>query len=706
MKQKSIIRDISWLSFNARVLQEAADLTVPLRERIRFLGIFSNNMDEFFRVRVATLKRMLDLGAKHNMHLEKEPETILDDIQSIVLNQQSEFNRIWENISEELKKEKIFLLTEKDLNREQKLFVHRYFEDEVRSNVIPIMIQNIEHFHYLRDKSIFLGVLLSKEDSAYNQKYAIIEVPSKTLGRFVILPSQPGEHCIILLEDIIRFKLPTIFSFFGYDKYESWIFKVTRDAELDIDTDVATNIIQKIEKGIRNRRKGKPVRFVYDKEMDPSLLEYLMKRINVSKKDNLIPGGRIHNFRHFMDFPDSVFSKKGSRKKPLQHFLLANTQRVTDIVLGTDIMLHFPYHSFNPIIDLLREAAIDPAVTSIKLTCYRLASNSKIINALVNAVRNGKQVTVVLELRARFEEEANLEWKERLEEDGVKVVLGLPDMKVHAKICLIKKRIANHTVHYGFVSTGNMNEKTAMIYGDHCLMTANRNIMADINRVFNYLEKPKEGLHFLKECSTLIPCPVSLRRELIKLINKEIKAAKAGQPAAILLKMNSLSDEELIEKLNEAAREGVDIRMVVRGIFCMYTENKKFLKPVYAISIVDEYLEHARVFVFHNAGKEKVFISSADWMVRNLDHRVEVTCPIFDDKIKKVLLRILRIQLSDNVKARILDNDLSNRYVSNEGQEKIRSQIETYNYLASVGHPEKKNPVDIREMPSGELPVI
>lgn len=706
MKQKSIIRDISWLSFNARVLQEAADLTVPLRERIRFLGIFSNNLDEFFRVRVATLKRMLDLGQKHNMHLEKEPETILDDIQSIVLRQQSEFNRIWENISEELKKEKIFLLTEKDLNREQKLFVHRYFEDEVRSNVIPIMIQNIENFHYLRDKSIFLGVVLSKEDSAYNQKYAIIEVPSKTLGRFVILPSQAGEHSIMLLEDIIRFKLPSIFSFFGYDKYESWIFKVTRDAELDIDTDVATNIIQKIEKGIRNRRKGKPVRFVYDKEMDPGLLEYLMKRINVSKKDNLIPGGRIHNFRHFMDFPDSVFSKKGSRKKPLQHFLLANTQRVTDVVLGTDIMLHFPYHSFNPIIDLLREAAIDPAVTAIKLTCYRLASNSKIINALVNAVRNGKQVTVVLELRARFEEEANLEWKEKLEEDGVKVVLGLPDMKVHAKICLIKKRIANHTVHYGFVSTGNMNEKTATIYGDHCLMTANRNIMADINRIFNYLEKPKEGLHYLKECNTLIPCPVSLRRELVKLINKEIKAAKAGEPASILLKMNSLSDEELIEKLNEAAREGVDIRMIVRGIFCMYTENKKFFKPVYAISIVDEYLEHARVFVFHNGGKEKVFISSADWMVRNLDHRVEVTCPIFDEKIKQVLLRILRIQLSDNVKARILDNELSNRYVSNEGQDKIRSQIETYNYLSSIGQPEKKSSVESRELPSGELPMI
>lgn len=706
MKQKSIIRDISWLSFNARVLQEAADFSVPLRERIRFLGIFSNNMDEFFRVRVATLKRMLELGAKGNMHLEQDPARILDDIHSIVLNQQSEFNRIWENISEELKKEKIFLLTEKDLNREQKIFVHRYFEDEVRSNTIPIMIQSIENFHYLRDKSIFLGVVLSREDSAYNPKYAIIEIPSKALGRFVLLPSAPGEHCIILLEDVIRFKLPSIFSYFGYDRHESWIFKVTRDAELDIDTDVATSIIQKIEKGIKNRRKGKPVRFVYDKEMDPGLLEYLMRRMNLTKKDNLIPGGRIHNFRHFMDFPDSVFSKRGQRKKPFQHPLLANSKRVTDTVLETDIMLNFPYHSFNPVIDMLREAAIDPNVTTIKITCYRLASNSKIVNALINAVRNGKQVTVVLELRARFEEEANLEWKERLEDDGVKVVLGLPDLKVHAKLCLIKKRLGTRTVSYGFVSTGNMNEKTATLYGDHCLMTANRSITADINRIFNYLEKPKEGMHFLKDCNTLIPCPVALRRELIKMINREIKMAKLKQPASILLKMNSLSDEELIQKLNEAAREGVEIKMIIRGIFCMCTESKKFEKPVYAISIIDEYLEHARVFVFHNGGKEKMFISSADWMVRNLDHRVEVTCPIFDLEIQKVLLHILRIQLADNVKARILDNELSNRYVPNDGSTRVRSQIDTYNYLLSISHQDKKPVLESKEVTAGELPVI
>jgi polyphosphate kinase len=703
IKRKTIVRDISWLSFNARVLQEAADPSVPLRERIRFLGIFSNNMDEFFRVRVATLKRMMHLGNKSQMHMEESPDKILEEIQTIVLRQQSEFNRIWDNISGELEKEKIFILNEKQLNREQKVFVIRYFEEEVRSNTIPLMIESIPEFPYLRDKSIFLGVVLSREDSAYGQKYAIIEVPGKTLSRFVLLPSATGEKALILLEDVIRYNLPSIFSYFGYAKYDSWIFKVTKDAELDMDTDVATSIIQKIQKGLKNRRKGKPVRFVYDKEMDPGLLEYLMRRLNLTRKDNLIPGGRIHNFRHFIDFPDNVFPKKGQRKKPFQHPLLANTKRVTDTVLEKDIMLHFPYHSFNPVIDLLREAAIDPDVTAIKITCYRLATNSKIVNALINAVRNGKQVTVMLELRARFDEEANLEWKERLEDEGVKVIIGLPDMKVHSKICLIKKRVNNETLHYGFVSTGNLNEKTSTIYSDHCLLTANKHIMADLNRMFNFLEKPKDGHHFLKNCNTLIPCPTSLRRELMKMISKEIKSAKNNKPASIILKMNSLSDEELILKLHEAAKEGVEIKLIIRGIFCMFSVNDKFLAPVKAISIIDEYLEHARVFVFHNNGKEKVYISSADWMVRNLDHRVEATCPIFDENIKTVLKNILNIQLSDNVKARILNNDLTNDYVHSNGDPRIRSQIEIYNYLSQH---EKKQVQEQREVPAGEIASI
>lgn len=684
-KRKTIPRDISWLAFNARVLQEAADPTNPLRERIKFLGIFSNNMDEFFRVRVATLKRMIELGntkkVKLNMHLEISPEKILEEIMIRVLQQQHEFNRIWGMIQADLRKEKIFLITEKQLNREQKLFVKQFFEEEVRVNTIPLMIDQVPNFPYLRDKSLFLAVLMSRKSADFARKYALIEIPTKAVGRFIQLPSPDGEKHIILLEDIIRFNLPSIFSYFGYEKFESWIFKMTRDAEIDIDNDVSTTLIQKIEKGVKNRRRGKPVRFVYEKEMDAALLEFLMRKMNLTSKDNLIPGGRIHNFRHFMDFPN-VFRKKSQRKKPFQHPLLAGTSRVTDIVLEQDIMLHFPYHSFNPVIDLLREAAIDKDVVSIKITAYRLASNSKIINALINAVRNGKEVTVMMELRARFEEEANLEWKEKLEEEGVRVLIGIPNMKVHAKCCIIRKRINNRTIQYGFVSTGNMNESTATIYGDHCLLTAHRGIMADINRVFLYLEKHRTSPDILKGCKSLIPCPGTLRRELIKLINHEIRAARKKKPSGITLKMNSLSDELLIEKLYEAARTGVPVRLIVRGIFCMYSESRKYKKPVQAISIVDEYLEHARVFWFHNGGKEKVYISSADWMVRNLDHRVEITCPIFDPDIQKVLKNMLEIQLDDNVKARILDNHLQNQYVRNKGK-KVRSQVEQYNYLQS-----------------------
>jgi len=398
-----------------------------------------------------------------------------------------------------------------------------------------------------------------------------------------------------------------------------------------------------------------------------------------------------------MDFPD-VFPKKSYRKKPFTHSLLVNKPRVTDVVLEKDIMLNFPYHSFNPVIDLLREAAIDPTVTTIKITCYRLAENSKVINSLINAVRNGKQVTVMLELRARFDEEANLEWKERLEDEGVKVLIGLPHLKVHAKLCLIRKRLNNHTISYGFVSTGNLNEKTSTIYADHCLLTSNRNMMADVSRIFNYLEKPKNE-QILRSCNTLIPCPISLRKELLKLINNEIRAAQKKKEARITLKLNSLSDEMLIERLYDAARAGVEVRLIVRGIFCMLSESKKFIIPVKAISIVDEYLEHSRVLIFYNGGNEKVYISSADWMVRNLDHRVEATAPVFDEGIKKVLNNILNIQFSDNVKARILNNELDNEFVKSSGK-KIRSQIEIYNYLLAQNNKNIVENTDVKEIPT------
>ncbi|MCX6257656.1 MAG: polyphosphate kinase 1 [Bacteroidia bacterium] len=683
MKKKFIIRDISWLSFNGRVLQEAADTSNPLIERIHFLGIFSNNLDEFFRVRVATLKRMLEFGSKAElrMHLEKNPKRIMEDINQIVLLQQNEFNRIWDEIIREMKRNNVFIKTEKQLTLPQQKFVQQYFDSEVRSNIIPLMIESIPEFPNLREKSLYLAVQMSSSANAYQHKFAVIEVPTRVMNRFVLLPSHNNQTHIILLEDVIRFNLKYIFGHMDLDRFNAWIFKVTRDAEIDLDNDVSTNLIQKIEAGIKKRKRGKTVRLVYDKEIDSILLKYLFKRLNLSSKDSVIPGGRIHNFMDFMNFPD-VFPKKKSHRKIITLSALKDSPRVTDVVLKKDVLLCFPYHSFDSLIDLLREAAMDANVKSIKITAYRVAPSSKVMNALINAARNGKQVTVMLELRARFHEEANLYWKTILEEEGIHVLIGIHEMKVHAKLCVIRKIVGNRSKKYGFISTGNLDENTAKIYTDFCLLTSNATIMADIERVFQYLEKPKENKNMIDECSKLITCPKNLRLDMSKLIDFEIRQAKKGKQAGMILKMNSLSDEILIDHLFEAARFGVKIRLIIRGIFCMLTDLPKLKNHVQAISIVDEYLEHSRVFIFYHGGNEKIFISSADWMVRNLDHRVEVTCPVNNIKLKKELKDILNLQWHDNVKARVLDDQLSNRYKPNTGEKKLRSQIAIMKYLS------------------------
>jgi polyphosphate kinase len=521
---------------------------------------------------------------------------------------------------------------------------------------------------------------MQKHDSAYKQQYALIEIPSKVLGRFLQLPTSKKETHIILLEDIIRVNLPLIFSYFGFDHFDAHIFKVTKDAEIDLDADVSTSLVEKMQKGLKNRRKGKPVRFVYDKAMNSGLLNYLIKKLKLDRKSSIIPGGRIHNFKHFMDFPD-VFTDVSRKIQPIPHPALQKAIRVTDVIDKQDILLHFPYHSFSAIIDLLREAAIDPDVRSIKITAYRLASDSKVVNALINAARNGKQVEVMLELKARFDEEANLEWKNVLEDEGVKVIIGIPNMKVHAKVCIIKKRRGNKTIQYGFVSTGNLNEKTANFYGDHCLLTSNRGIMADINRIFHYLENPVLHTESLVECKTLMVSPVGMRKSLIQLIEFEIREAKKGRSSGITLKLNSLSDISLVEKLNQAAQSGVKVNLIIRGIYSAKLGQKKKKTGIHAVSIVDEFLEHARVLVFYNGGNERVYISSADWMVRNLDHRIEAACPINDPELKRELQDILDIQLSDNIKARILDEDFENNYVNSHGPQKVRAQQDIYNYL-------------------------
>lgn len=681
-----IPRDISWLSFNGRVLQEANDPTVPLQQRIRFLGIFSNNLDEFFRVRVATLKRMSDLRAKRkklNIDIDVNAQEILDEIQMIVLRQQNEFERIWKNIIQELKQHKVYIKNEKQLTKPQQQFVREFFESQVRNYVIPLMIETLPSLPYIRDKSIYLGVVMRKKSTAYQDQYALIEVPVKSIGRFVQLPSSGDEKNIILLEDIIRFNLPRIFPYFDFELFEAWLFKVTKDAELEIDHDLSTSFVEKMAKGIKNRRKGKPVRFVYDKEMDNGLLQYLIGRLGLTKKSAIIPGGRIHNFRHFMDFPN-VLPATQARKPAFTHPLLKDTLRVTDVILQRDVMLHFPYHSFDSLIDLLREAAMDAAVERIQITAYRLASSSRVIHALINAARNGKSVEVMLELKARFDEEANLEWKSVLEEEGIRVLLGVPNMKVHAKLCVITRRENKKRQLYGFVSTGNLNESSARVYADHCLLTSSPVIMRDTLHLFEYLEKWQRGMMPLRRCKTLLVSPVSMRTGIARMIEQEIKTARSGKKAKIIIKLNSLSDPSFIKLLNKAASNGVELHLIIRGIYCARFPISKKALPPHAISIVDEYLEHARVLVFYNKGKERVFISSADWMVRNLDYRIEAAVEIFDPTIRKEMLSMLDIQLADNVKARLLNDRLDNQYAKNDSKHSIRSQVLIADFLQRV----------------------
>lgn len=687
MKQETkplFVRDISWLEFNERVMQEAMDENNSLHDRLRFLGIFSNNQDEFFRVRVAALNRMKKLGKAAKMHLEENPTKILKKISEKVRIQSRAFDKTYAAIIKGMAADGIFIKNENQLSIEQEAFVNSYFSNQLRTHIVPLMIESIPKFPYLKDKSIYLACVLGNEDNPSLQRYALIEIPSKNISRFVKLPSEEDTVHFILLEDIIRHSLPNIFAPFGFNRFLGYIIKVTRDAEFTLDNDVNTNLIKDLEQGLKNRKKGKATRLVFDKSIDPGLLNFLIKRLQIDSKDSLIAGGGIHNFKDFINFPKDVFPKEATKadRQGFAHPLLRQPCRIMAVIEKQDVLLNFPYHTFDPVIDLLREAAIDPFVESIRITCYRLAKNSKIMNALVNAVRNGKKVTAVLELRARFDEEANIEWKDALEEEGVNVILGIVDKKVHAKVCLIRKREFNKIKNYGFISTGNFNEITSNFYGDHCLLTADKRILTDVRRIFEYLEKPDAEMKKLKACKVLPISPINTRSTWLDLMDKEINNYKKGKPAGITIKLNSLVDESLIYKLYDAAEAGVSVKLIIRGILCLLPHHKKFKTQIHAVSIVDEYLEHARVFIFENAGDPQVYISSADWMVRNLDHRIEASTPIWDKDVKQEIIDIINIQLSGNVKTRILDNKQSNKYaVKTEGEPKIRSQFAIFDYL-------------------------
>lgn len=681
-KQKTpyINREISWLSFNERVLQEAADASTPLIERLKFLGIFSNNRDEFYRVRVATINRLTKLGKKAISVYGDDPKELLVKLQRKVIEQQKSFEEIYQDLLIQLAKQNVFIINEKQLSLNQQQYVKTYFHDEVVSTLFPILVDEHKSFPYMKDKSGYLFVRLIANSPRKKNKYALIEIPANSTSRFVILPAEKNKQYIILLDDVIRFNVNEMFSVFGYTTKEAINIKLTRDAELDIDQDVSKSMLEKISKGVKDRKKGQPVRFVYDSTMSKEMLSFIMKKLGMDKKDNAIPGGRYHNFKDFIKFP-TIGDKKlvYNHPHPLNHKYLLNTdQTILSVVKEKDILLHYPYHSFNHIITLLREASLDPTVESIKITFYRVADSSKIANALINAIKNGKKVTVLVELQARFDESNNIYWANKLQEEGATVIYGVPGLKVHSKLFLITTKVNGKEVKYAHIGTGNFNEKTARIYTDFSLLTADKNITDEISKVFDfYSNNFKTG-----EYKHLAVAPFFMRQTFVNLIDKEISNAKAGKMAYMTLKMNSLVDKDMIAKLYEASQAGVKITLIVRGICSLVTEIQGFSDNIKAYSIVDKYLEHARVFIFANSGNEKMYITSADWMSRNLDSRSEVAVPILSSEVKQQIKDIINIQLSGNTKVRILDRLQQNIYVkAKPGQKKIRVQDEIYNYL-------------------------
>ncbi len=678
--KKFVNRELSWLEFNGRVLQEAADETTPLIERVKFLGIFSNNLDEFFRVRVATLNRLMDYNKRSVDNFNINPRRTLKEINRIDAEQQKEFSRIFRKLVRQLSAEGIHIINEKELSKAQGTFVRKYFNDYVRSQLFPIMLGSLKSSS-LVDKSIYLAIRLAKTTGPSGEQFAVIRVPAGPLSRFVKLPSVNDQAYIILLDDVIRYCLDEIFSIFGYDDYQAFTFKFTRDAELDIDNDVSKSFLEIMTESLKQRRLGAPVRFIYDKNMPAKLLGMLKQKLDINESDTLSKSGRYHNFKDFMSFPEVGHTDLlYAPTIPLEHRRLPKNESILKALSERDIMLHYPYQSFGYIIDLLREASIDPQVRSIKMTLYRVARDSNVINALINAARNGKSVTVFMELQARFDEEANIYWAGKMQEEGVKLIQGIPGFKVHCKLLLIRRKEGEKNVYFANIGTGNFNEQTARVYADDSMLTSNPQITADVNSVFSLFESKYNPPKF----NSLIVAPFHMRNFFIRLINSEIKNAKAGKEAWCILKLNNLVDDKIIKKLYQAGQSGVKVRIICRGTCTMIPGLKGFSENIEVISIVDKFLEHSRVLVFNNGGNEKYFISSADWMVRNLDNRIEVACPILDKGIQQELKTMLQIQLKDNAKARIVNHEQPNFYKDRDKLPRIRSQVEIYNYLKGL----------------------
>lgn len=684
-KNEYINREISWLRFNERVLQESADVNVPLIERLRFLGIFSNNLDEFFKVRYATVKRIVEAGKSGKSVLGGEvAKDLLEEITKIVIKQQEESLEILKDIESELEAQNIFIINENQPNEAQEEFIKKYFIENVSPVLMTIILNDLAQFPMLKDTAAYLAVKMvlipqdgiehgKKKDT--NTRYALIEIP-KGIDRFIELPKDGNKSYIMILDDLIRYSLRSIFNMFTYESISAHMIKITRDAELDIDNDLSKSFIEKISSSVEHRKISDPVRFVYDQSIEKDTLKFLKEKMNIEDTDSVIPGGRYHNRRDYMAFPslgrqDLLYE----RITPLPIKGLSLEGSLFEAIAEKDYLQYTPYQTFSYVIKFLREAALDPKVRSIKITVYRLADDSQVASSLINAVKNGKQVTVQIELQARFDEQANIQYAEQLQAEGVRLIFGVPGLKVHSKICVIEREEGEQVKRYGFISTGNFNEATARIYTDYTLFTAYEPILKEVNKVFDFFETTYK----INRYKRLVVSPHYTKKVFIKLIDKEIANAKAGKESFIKIKMNSFTSYEMVDKLYEASNAGVKIQLIIRGICCLVPGVEGMSENIEAISIVDKFLEHPRVFIFGNEGKPKVFISSADWMTRNLENRVEVGCPIYDPGIKKELIDTFEISWKDNVKARVYNSSQNNVYRKNNAP-KVRSQFAMYDY--------------------------
>lgn len=668
-KSEFLNREISWLYFNDRVLQESANPNVPLIERLKFLGIFSNNMDEFFRVRVATLMRMCEMRMRMPSSKD-DPAEILKKIAKMTADTQSVQENNYAKIKEELTHENIFIINETQLNEEQLEFVVDYYEKQLEDAITPIMLSNnMKSFPELRDAHIYLFVKLFKSNNPKDFKYALIEMPHSNYPRFLVLPDDGDKKCVMFLDDVIRLFMPRLFKSLDYDSFEAYTLKITRDSEMEIEAELGEGIVDKVSKGIKSRRFGSPLRFLYDRTMPDEMKRYILKKIKFKKSGTIIAGGRYHNFKDFMDFPtlgktDLVYAKTIG----LENETIKQSQSVIKAIEKQDLFLHYPYYSFSQYVQLLREAAIDQDVKSIHITLYRMASRSKVARALIFAAKNGKQVTAVVELRARFDEEHNIYWSQRMEEAGVNVVFGVEGLKIHSKLTLITKKSGKKIA---AISTGNFHEGNAAVYTDYTLFTANKEIANEVATVFNFIDRPFQVVQF----SHLLVSPQEMRKKVNQMIHNEIVNAKKGLPAYILCKINHITDYKLIEKLYDAAEAGVKIDAVVRGMCSVVTTQPRLKGNFRIVGIVDKFLEHSRVFIFCNNGVEKYYMSSADWMPRNLDNRIEVAVPIYDKSIQKDIKTVIKYGLRDNVQARICDAT-GNNIIQETDEPPFRSQFE------------------------------